>query len=128
MRIQPDGINLLDTVIKVLSDEVLPSLAAQQQYSVRMAINALGIARRQLARGDAGETQEQALLAELLGAGGSHAELSRLLAQRIRDRQANNDPALQKLLWQLTLQRVAESAPRYRQQENLFAVDQRLLQ
>lgn len=119
MRIQPDGINLLDTVIKVLRDEVLPALPAEQQYSVRMAINAIGIARRQLVRGDAGEAQEQALLAELLGADGSHAELSRLLAQRIRDGRAKNDPALQKLLWQLTLQRVAESAPRYLQQEGL---------
>lgn len=119
MRIQPDGANLLDTVINVLRDEVLPALPTEQQYSVRMAINAIGIARRQLANGDAGEVQEQALLAELLGAGDSHAELSRLLAQRIREGQANNDPALQKLLWQLTLQRVAESAPRYLQQENL---------
>jgi predicted Zn-dependent peptidase len=119
MRIQPDGINLLDTVINVLREEVLPSLAPEQQYSVRMAINAIGIARRQLARGDAGEAQEQALLAELLGTGGSHAELSWLLAQRIRDGRAKDNPALRKLLWQLTLQRVAESAPRYLQQENL---------
>jgi hypothetical protein len=119
MRIQPDGINLLDTVINVLRDEVLPVLPTEQQYSVRMAINAIGIARRQLARGDVGEAQEQALLAELLGAGGNHAELSWLLAQRIREGKAKKDPALQKLLWQLTRQRVAESAPRYLQQENL---------
>ena len=119
MRIQPDGVNLLDTVINVLRDEVLPALPAEQQYSVRMAINAIGIARRQLVRGDAGELQERALLAELLGAAGSHAELSKLLAQRIREGRANKSPALQRLLWQLTLQRVAESAPRYLQQENL---------
>ena len=119
MRIQPDGINLLDTVINVLRDEVLPGLPTEQQYSVRMAINAIGIARRQLARGDGGEAQEQALLAELLGTAGSHAGLSRLLARRIRQGQANNDAALQKLLWQLTLQRVTESAPRYLQQEGL---------
>jgi hypothetical protein len=119
MRIQPDGINLLNTVITVLRDEVLPSLPAEQQYSVRMAINAIGIARRQLAHGDAGEAQERALLAELLDAGDGHADLSRLLAQRIRDGQAKDNPALRKLLWQLTLQRVAESAPRYLQQENL---------
>jgi len=119
MRIQPDGVNLLDTVINVLRDEVLPALPVEQQYSVRMAINAIGIARRQLVRGDAGEAQEQALLAELLGADGNRAELSRLLAQRIRDGRAKNDPALQKLLWQVTLQRVAESAPRYLQQEGL---------
>ena len=119
MRIQPDGVNLLDTVIAVLREEVLPALPAEQQYSVRMAINAISIARRQLARGDAGEVQEQALLAELLGAAGNHAELCRLLAQRIRDGRAKSDRAMQKLLWQLTLQRVAESAPRYLQQEGL---------
>ena len=119
MRIQPDGINLLDTVINVLRDEVLPILPMEQQYSVRMAINAIGIARRQLVQGDAGEARERALLAEVLATGGSHAELSRLLAQRIRDGRAKDNPALRKLLWQLTLQRVAESAPRYLQQENL---------
>ena len=119
MRLQPDGINLLDTVINVLRDEVLPILPMEQQYSVRMAINAIGIARRQLVQGDAGEARERALLAEVLATGGSHAELSRLLAQRIRDGRAKDNPALRKLLWQLTLQRVAESAPRYLQQENL---------
>ena len=81
--------------------------------------DAIGIARRQLVQGDAGEARERALLAEVLATGGSHAELSRLLAQRIRDGRAKDNPALRKLLWQLTLQRVAESAPRYLQQENL---------
>lgn len=120
MRIQPDGINLLDTVINVLREEVLPTLPTEQQYSVRMAINAIGIARRQLAHGDAQEAREQALLTDLLGAGGSHSELSRLLARRIREGRAKDNSSLQKLLWHLTFQRVAESAPRYLQQQNLL--------
>lgn len=119
MRIQPDGVNLLDTVITLLRDEVLPTAPAAQQYSLRMAINAISIARRQLQRGERYEHDERALLAQLLAAEGSHAELSRLLAQRVRAGVAKQDAGLRRLLWQLTLQRVQESAPRYLEQEGL---------
>ncbi|MDF1628313.1 MAG: DUF6285 domain-containing protein [Alcanivoracaceae bacterium] len=117
MRIQPDGINLLDTVTVLLRDEVLPSVPAGQQYALRMALNAIGIARRQLVNGSQAEQQEQALLAELLAESGSHVQLSRLLAARIREGKAKDSAPLRDLLWQLTLQRVRESAPRYLKQE-----------
>ena len=119
MRIQPDGINLLDTVTAVLRDEVLPVVPAEQQYALRMALNAIGIARRQLANGDHVEQQEQLLLADLLGQSGNHAQLSQLLATRIREGKAKGSEPLRNLLWQLTLQRARESAPRYLKQEGL---------
>lgn len=123
MRIQPDGINLLDTVANVLRSDVLPAVPAEQQYALRMALNALGIVQRQLANGDAVEQQEQALLAELLAVQGNHAELTRLLAKKIRagaaQGKSKESEAVRALLWQLTLQRVKESAPRYLQQEGL---------
>jgi hypothetical protein len=119
MRIQPDGVNLLDTVTAVLRDQVLPAVPAEQQYTLRMALNAIGIARRQLANGDQVEQHEQALLADLLAASGSHAELSRLLASRVRDGKVKGSAPLRSLLWQLTEQRVRESAPRYLKQEGL---------
>lgn len=122
MRLQPDGVNLLDTVIVLLRDEVLPATPAAQQYALRMAINAIGIARRQLQRGERDEAGERTLLAQLLAAEGSHAELSRLLAQRVRDGKVKADADLRRLLWQMTLQRVQESAPRYLEQEGLSSL------
>jgi|SRR5690554_669012 len=123
MRIQPDGINLLDTVANVLRSDVLPAVPAEQQYALRMALNALGIVQRQLANGDAVEQQEQALLAELLAVQGDHAGLTRQLAKKIRagaaQGKSKESEAVRALLWQLTLQRVKESAPRYLQQEGL---------
>lgn len=123
MRIQPDGINLLDTVMMVLRNEVLPVVPVEQQYVLRMALNAIGISRRQLANGDGAEQQEQALLAELLGIEGSHAELAQLLAKKVRAGAAQGNSkeseAWRALLWQLTEQRVKESAPRYLQKEDL---------
>ncbi|MCC1497369.1 DUF6285 domain-containing protein [Alcanivorax sp. 1008] len=117
MRIQPDGINLLDTVTALLRDQVLPSAAADQQYALRMALNAIGIARRQLANGSQAEQQEQALMAELLAEQGSHEQLSRLLARQVREGKVKSSMPLRDLLWQVTLQRVRESAPRYLKQE-----------
>jgi hypothetical protein len=123
MRIQPDGINLLDTVTNVLRNEVLPVVPAEQQYALRMALNAIGIAQRQLANGDAAEQQEQALLTELLAVEGEHGELAQLLAKKIRagaaQGKSKESEAWRALLWQLTLQRVKESAPRYLTQEGL---------
>jgi hypothetical protein len=123
MRIQPDGINLLDTVTNVLRNEVLPVVPAEQQYALRMALNAIGIAQRQLANGDAAEQQEQALLTELLAVEGEHGELTQLLAKKIRAGAAQSknkeSEAWRALLWQLTVQRVKESAPRYLKQEGL---------
>ena len=119
MRIQPDGINLLDTVASVLRDEVLPSVPAEQQYALRMALIAIGIARCQLANGDQAQQPERTLLADLLAESGSHAELSRLLAARIRQGKVKDSAPLRNLLWQLTLQRVRESAPRYLKLEGL---------
>lgn len=123
MRIQPDGINLLDTVANMLRTEVVPLVPAEQQYALRMALNAIGIAQRQLANGDAAEQQEQALLSKLLAVKGDHGQLTQLLAKKIRAGAAQGDTkeskAWRALLWQLILQRVKESAPRYLQQEGV---------
>lgn len=118
MRIQPDGVNLLDTVTTVLRDQILPTAATEQQYALRMAINAIGIARRQLANGDLAEREQQALVAQLLG-GEAGTNPDRLLASKVRDGTVQSDPALQALLWQVTEQRVRESAPRYLALEGL---------
>lgn len=119
MRMQPDGTNLLDSVASLLREQVLPGAVASERYALRMAINAIGIARRQLANGEGQEQREHAALTELLGSGGDHDQLARLLAQQVRAGAVRDNPALRALLWQMTEQRVRESAPRYLEQEGL---------
>ncbi|MCH8541989.1 MAG: DUF6285 domain-containing protein [Alcanivorax sp.] len=123
MRIKPDGADLLDTVATVLREEILPALPAdkhsRQHYALRMALNALGIARRQLQAGDAAEDVEYEALQVLLDEDGSHEEMSRSFARLIRAGGVDEDAALQRMLWRLTAQRVSESAPRYLSQEGL---------
>ena len=67
MRDQPTGEALLASASSLLRNEVLPSLAAEQKYSLLMALNAMSIAQRQLKYGDAPEAQELAKLNILLG-------------------------------------------------------------
>jgi hypothetical protein len=118
MRIQPDGANLLDTVATVLRDQILPTVPQEQQYTLRMAINAIGIAGRQLANGDEAERELQARVVQLLGGdAGDHPD--RLLANKVRDGSVAHDATLRELLWRVTEQRVRESAPRYLTQEGL---------
>jgi len=119
MRIQPSGADLLDVVVRVLRDEILPTVPAEQQYSMRMVLNAIGIARRQMLQGDDQEQQERALLMELLAVTGNPDQLSRQFAVAVRDGKVKASAALKALLWQITLQRVRESAPRYLIQEEL---------
>ncbi|MFN3713657.1 MAG: DUF6285 domain-containing protein [Alcanivoracaceae bacterium] len=118
MRIQPDGANLLDTVATLLRDQILPDAPADQQYALRMAVNAIGIARRQLANGDRIEQQQRVRIARLLALGTSE-DPERELARRVREGAARHNSDLQTMLWQVTEQRVRESAPRYLVQEPL---------
>lgn len=117
MRIKPDGADLLDTVTTVLREDILPALPADKHYALRMALNALGIARRQLQAGGAAEDVEYEALQVLLDQDGSHEAISRHFAQLIRTGGVDEDAALQRMLWRLTAQRVSESAPRYFVQE-----------
>ena len=119
MRIQPDGVNLLETVGALLKEEILPELEGSKAYELRMALNAIGIARRQLQTGDRVEETEREVLAVMLDAEPEDADLERRFAQLVREGTVAGDDALCTLLWNQTLNRVRESAPRYLRQEGL---------
>ena len=119
MRIQPDGINLLDTVSTLLREQLLPAVKAEHGYEIRMALNALGIARRQLARGESAQETEREAMAALMEMDAQDPELERHFARQVRAGIVEQDPSLQALLWHHTLERVRESAPRYLRQEGL---------
>ena len=121
MRIKPTGDNLLQTVQSVLREEILPNLPAAQQYSLRMALNAIGIATRQLESGDHVENIEAATLGDMVDepARDENDTLNHRFARMVRAGRADQDEALQILLWAQTLNRVRESAPRYLVQEGI---------
>lgn len=86
---RPSLDELLEAVGEFLERELLPGLADPRlRFQTLVALNALGIARRELALGEALEAEEGKELAALLGQEAPLEELLRTLAARIRDGQA----------------------------------------
>lgn len=80
---------LLEAVAEFLEREVLPALADPRlRFQTLVALNALGMARREVALGEALKGEEAAALATLLGEEGEVADLLATLAQQIRQGQA----------------------------------------
>lgn len=91
---QPPAGDLLGAVIAFLEERVLPDLAGDRRFHCRVAINALGIVRRELELGPALDAAERARLVDLLGADGELRELNAELARRIREGRAGDRDAL----------------------------------
>lgn len=127
MRDRPQGHELLAIAAKTFREELLPALPEENKYAAMMLLNALSIAERQLAHGDAALHAEADALASALGVevaadaalDSTLVTLNRLLAQRIRKGALDDDRAQQQLLWAITLQKVRESSPRYLKAEGI---------
>lgn len=68
MRERPDGRDLLITARKVLRERILPKLDPALRHEMLMVLNALSIAERQMAAGEAPIAAETVELSALLGA------------------------------------------------------------
>ncbi|TBH21823.1 DUF6285 domain-containing protein [Thermus thermamylovorans] len=80
---------LLEATAEFLEREILPTLADPRlRFQTLVALNALGIARRELALWQGLMAEDQRALATLLGREGEGAELLGELAHRIRQGQA----------------------------------------
>lgn len=126
MRERPEGLALLQVAAAALREQILPVLKDQERYVGHMVLNALSIAERQLTPDPHPLESERALLEALLKQSHDDEELQacvagleRELARRIREGAYDNDGLGQRVLWQLTLQRVRESAPRYLKAEGI---------
>lgn len=117
MRQQLAREDLLICAHKVLHDEVLPALPDDRKHALRMVLNAISIAQRQMHYGSAPELQEllqiRALLDDQVF---SLSDGLRQIARTIRD--GGGDPgkrnreALINLLRSTTQQRLSESNPK----------------
>ena len=119
MQTRPDASELLDEVRRVIRADLLPAADAAAGYTLRMILNALSIAERQLQAAEQADELELIQLSALLDNDGDLPALERLLARRVRAGDVDADEGLQAMLWEITLRQVRESAPRYLDQEGM---------
>jgi hypothetical protein len=112
MREHPDGAGLLAIAREVLRKELLPLLPKEKAYDALMIANAISIAERQLQAGESAQMQERVALAGLLGMQADLADLNREFARRIRAGDFDDAAVAKTILWESTVQRVRESAPK----------------
>jgi Domain of unknown function (DUF6285) len=116
MRDRPDAASLLDFARAALLRDLAPLLPAEQQRDVAFIARAMATAAREAAAGVAPLSTCRAALAELFGAGELDPLLRRLAAAiRAGDYDAPG-PAreqVRRLLWAMTLAKLAESNPDY---------------
>ncbi len=112
---------------KVLREELMPLLPEERRYDALMVANAMAIAARQIAFGDAPERRERQNLAGLLGetvegdastaVSEAVGDLTRRLSAEIRsgefDPGTPRHDAVHSFLLDVTIQRLRESAPKY---------------
>ncbi len=121
MRILPDGNLLLTLARQTVLEELLPLLPESAHYAARMVANAIAISQRQLIAG------EQPLGDQLMQINAWQSTASRppssdliyawdALAQAINDGVLDGDGAAsvagRELLWQITVSRLHEGAPK----------------
>lgn len=104
---RPSGAQLLDTAARALRDELLPAVPPEHRLSLLMALNAMGIAERELQ--------------ELLGQAetGEGADAARALAEKIRAGEFDQGPeaaALHATLSADARRRLAITNPKYLRQ------------
>jgi len=96
-------------------DQIRPTLDPRNAFLARVAANAMATIGRELTMGPAAETQAVALMAELLGHGGTHAELNSELCARIRSGELTVEtPGLLPALTVMARDQIAIDQPSYR--------------
>ena len=114
MQDEPTPSELTRAVADFLRNDIAPLISGHNAFKLRVAINALDLATRQLTRAQAGDQAESARLAQLLGREGSLLELNQVLAERIASGEVDLEtPGLADHLWQTTMDKLAVDQPNY---------------
>lgn len=113
MRDRPTSEELLVEARRILREDLAPELSGGQRYKALMIANALGMAARELAAGEAPLRRERELLQDLLGETEADlTALNALLATRLRDGDAGGDEAAYKALVDIAKAKVREVNPK----------------
>jgi hypothetical protein len=114
MQDQPTPAEIIGAVSSFVKANALPELPPHAQFQMRVAANALELARRDLDLSPAADAAELARLTALLGRAGSLHDLNVELASRIRAGEADlATPGLAEHLWATTLAKLAVDQPNY---------------
>ena len=114
MQDEPTPTELIKAVADFLRDDIAPGISGHDAFKLRVSINALDLAARQLDLAQASDAAEAARLSRLLALQGSLGELNRALADRIANGELDLDtPGLAEHLWQTTMDKLAVDQPNY---------------
>ena len=109
----PRAEELVEAVARCI-DCVRPGLDPRNAFLARVAVNVLGVVRRELAQGPAAEAAARQRLSDLLGRGGTHAELTHELCERLRSGAMDRDtPGLLAALKANVTEQIAIDQPSY---------------
>lgn len=113
MRDRPTSEELLREARRLLREELAPGLKGKQRYQALMIANAVGMAERELAAGEAPLRRERKLLQALLGGGESdlHA-LNGSLAASLRSGELAGDRKVYEALLEFAEAKVREVNPK----------------
>ena len=111
---RPTLSELVASVRDFIERTAMPKLEGHAAFHARVAVNALGIALRQLEQAPEAEAEELARLRALLGRDGSLEELNRELCARIRAGELGlATPGLAEHLRATTFAKLAVDQPKY---------------
>jgi Domain of unknown function (DUF6285) len=114
MQDEPTPGELIKAVADFLRNEIAPDISGHNAFKLRVSINALDLATRQLALESRSDAAEATRLTELLGLQGPLGELNRVLADRLAKGEADlQTPGLADHLWQTTMDKLAVDQPNY---------------
>lgn len=110
----PRGVDMLESVSKLIRDLLIPKLAPEAVFQARVAANAVDLVVRELRTGERLEQASRDRLRALLGHDGPLPELEAELSTRIREGGiALDDPALMEHLWATTMAKMSIDQPNY---------------
>jgi Domain of unknown function (DUF6285) len=124
MQDEPTPIELTRAVADFLRNEITPIISGHHAFKLRVAINILDLATRQLMLEKDSDREEVERLTNLLGMKGTVMELNRVLAERIAKGELDlRTSGLAAHLWQTTMEKLAVDQPNYASYKRELARD-----
>lgn len=114
MQDEPRPDELVKAVADFLRNDIAPQISGHAAFKLRVAINALDLATRQLALSGDSDAAELHGLTMLLGVHGTLPDLNRDLAARLKDGSVDlTTPGVKEHLWETTMAKLAVDQPNY---------------
>jgi hypothetical protein len=111
---RPDAADMLKGVRGFLENDLLPDMAADRKFNLRVAINMLATVERELRQGPALNAEEARSLSALLGHEAPLEQMNEELCALIREGKVSpDDPALRKHLRQSIAAALAINNPKW---------------